>query len=109
MPVNRFHTVNSAKNVMSAAVTSIYAAEHSYIAAHNTISESRSGMCVSEKEIARLNAIISPLVRQGQSVHQIYIEHEDELMCSEKTIYNYIDVCPFDVKNIDLPRKVRFR
>lgn len=87
----------------------IYDAEHAHIAAHNTISESRSGLCVSEKEIARLNAIISPLVRQGQSIHQIYIEHEDELMCSEKTIYNYIDACLFDVRNIDLPRKVRFR
>ncbi|MBD5492874.1 MAG: IS30 family transposase [Lachnospiraceae bacterium] len=87
----------------------IYDAEHAHTAAHNTISESRSGLCVSEKEIARLNAIISPLVRQGQSVHQIYIEHEDELMCSEKTIYNYIDACLFDVRNIDLPRKVRFR
>ena len=30
-------------------------------------------------------------------------------MCSEKTIYNYIDSCLLEVRNIDLPRKVRFR
>ena len=30
-------------------------------------------------------------------------------MCSEKTIYNYIDDCLLEVRNIDLPRKVRFR
>jgi hypothetical protein len=30
-------------------------------------------------------------------------------MYSEKTIYNYIDACLFDVRNIDLPRKVKFR
>lgn len=30
-------------------------------------------------------------------------------MCSEKTIYNYIDACLFDVRNIDLPRKIKFR
>lgn len=30
-------------------------------------------------------------------------------MCSEKTIYIYIDACPFDVRNIDLLRKVKFR
>ncbi|GLC79712.1 hypothetical protein LBYZC6_18260 [Lacrimispora brassicae] len=30
-------------------------------------------------------------------------------MCSEKTIYNYIDACLFDIRNIDLPRKVKFR
>ena len=88
---------------------SIYDAEHAHIKAHNVISESRSGLCVSEEEIARLNAIITPLVNNGQSVHQIYVEHENELMCSEKTIYNYIDACLFDVRNIDLPRKVKFR
>lgn len=87
----------------------IYDAEHAHIAAHNKISQSRSGLCVSEDEVARLNRIISPLVKQGQSIHQIYIEHASELMCSEKTIYNYIDACLFDVRNIDLPRKVRFR
>lgn len=87
----------------------IYDAERAHIKSHETISESRSGLCVSEQEISRLNAIVSPLVNQGQSIHQIYIEHENELMCSEKTLYNYIDACLFDVRNIDLPRKVKFR
>ncbi len=87
----------------------IYDAEHAHIKASEAISEARSGLCVSEDEITRLNAIISPLVQNGQSVHQIYVTHEDELMCSEKTIYNYIDACLFDVRNIDLPRKVKFR
>jgi len=87
----------------------IYDAEHAHIKAHKSISQSRSGLCVSEDEIARLNKIISPLVQNGQSVNQIYINHKDELMCSEKTIYNYIDACLFDVRNIDLPRKVKFR
>ena len=88
---------------------SIYDAEHSHIKAHETISQSRSGLCVSEDEIERLNKIISPLVQKGQSVNQIYINYQDDLMCSEKTIYNYIDACLFDVRNIDLPRKVKFR
>ena len=87
----------------------IYDAEHAHIKSHKVISESRSGLCVSEEEVARLNSIISPLVDQGQSVHQIYATHADDLMCSEKTIYNYIDACLFDVRNIDLPRKVKFR
>ncbi|WP_446897669.1 IS30 family transposase [Clostridium sp. LBM24168] len=88
---------------------SIYDAEHAHIKAHEKISNSRSGLCVSENEISRLNRIISPLIQNGQSVNQIYINHQDELMCSEKTIYNYIDACLFDIRNIDLPRKVRFR
>ncbi|WP_312355888.1 IS30 family transposase [Aminipila sp.] len=88
---------------------SIYDAELAHRKAHESISQSRSGLCVSEAEVGRLNKIISPLVQNGQSVHQIYVSHEDELMCSEKTIYNYIDACLFDVRNIDLPRKVKFR
>lgn len=87
----------------------IYDAEHAHIRAHEAISESRSGLCVSEAEVARLNTIVSPLVQRGQSIHQIYINNEANLMCSEKTIYNYVDACLFDVRNIDLPRKVKFR
>ena len=88
---------------------SIYDAERAHIKSHEVISESRSGLCVSEKEVARLNSIISPLAKQGQSVHQIYASNADSLMCSEKTIYNYIDACLFDVRNIDLPRRVKFK
>lgn len=87
----------------------IYDAEHAHLKSHEVITQSRSGLCVSEDEISRLNKVISPLIQKGQSVNQIYINHADELMCSEKTIYNYIDACMFDVRNIDLPRKVRFR
>ena len=90
-------------------VKTFYDAEKAHIRAHERISDSRSGLCVAEQEVIRLNQILSPLVKQGQSLHQIYINHKDELMCSEKTMYNYIDACLFDVRNIDLPRKVRFR
>jgi IS30 family transposase len=31
------------------------------------------------------------------------------MTCSEKTLYNYIDAALFDVRNIDLPRKVKYR
>lgn len=88
---------------------SIYDAMDAHILSAKKISEARSGILSNEKEISRLNALISPLIRQGQSVHQIYISRVDELMCSEKTLYNYIDATLFDVRNIDLPRKVKYR
>ena len=62
-----------------------------------------------EDDIARINGIISPLVRNGQSLHQIYLNHVDDLMCSEKPLYNYVDAQLFDIRNIDLPRKVKYR
>ena len=73
------------------------------------VAEARSGILSDEKELSRMEALISPLIKKGQSVHQIYVTHKDELMCSEKTIYNYIDACLFTVRNIDLPRKVKYR
>lgn len=104
------YTCNSCQSIGKCTLLkTIYEAEHAHIRAHENISASRSGLSVSEEEISRLNKIITPLVEQGQSVNQIYINHQDELMCSEKTIYNYIDACLFDVRNIDLPRKVKFR
>ena len=87
----------------------IYDAEHAQYKSHDVISKSRSGLCTSENEIAHLNKLISPLVKRGQSLHQIYISHQDEIMCSEKTLYNYLDSGLFDVKNGDLPRKSRLR
>ena len=87
----------------------IYTAEVAQERAALNLSESRSGIMASEDEIARIGAIITPLIKQGQSLHQIYINNVDRLMCSEKTLYNYIDACLFDIRNIDLPRKVRYR
>jgi len=55
------------------------------------ISESRSGIFFTKGEIARLNEIWVPLVKQGQSIPQIYLNNKDELMCNEKTLYNYVD------------------
>lgn len=87
----------------------VYNAADAHIAFTENISEARSGILSNEAELSRLNALISPLVKNGQSIHQIYASNVDELMCSEKTIYNYIDASLFDVRNIDLPRKVKYR
>lgn len=87
----------------------VYDPADAHIAAEKVISESRCGILSNEEELARINKLIFPLIRNGQSVHQVYESHVDELMCSEKTLYNYIDASLFDVRNIDLPRKVKYR
>ena len=71
--------------------------------------ESRSGISVDEEEIQRIDDIVAPLVRQGQSIHHICCTNKDSVMCSERTIYNYVNDLVLTVKNIDLPRKVRYR
>ena len=87
----------------------IYDPADAHEMAHKSISESRTGILSDEDGIARINGIITPLVKNGQSLHQIYIDHVDDLMCSEKTLYNYVDAQLFDIRNIDLPRKVKYR
>lgn len=72
-------------------------------------SESRSGITIDENEVLRLDSIISPLIKKGQSLHHICFNNKDNIMHSEKSIYNYVDYNIFSAKNIDLPRKVRYK
>lgn len=72
--------------------------------------ESRKGMIITEEEIEHLDRLVSPLLRDRKhSVHHVYINHRDEIMMSEKTLYNIIDQGLLSARNIDLPRKVRYR
>ena len=73
------------------------------------LSEARSGISFSEAEIRHLDEIISPLIRKKQSPHHICVTNPDTLMVSESTVYRLINAELFSARNIDLPRKVRFR
>ena len=70
--------------------------------------ESRNGINISEDGLIQMDAIVSPLILQGQTPYQILANHP-EMECSEKTIYNYISSGALSVKNIDLPRKVKYK
>lgn len=72
-------------------------------------SESRQGFAVTPAELERIDQIISPLIKKGQSIHQICVNNADEIMLDERTIYNYVDAGLLSVGNIDLPRKVRYK
>jgi len=87
----------------------IYSASYSQKEYETVRSESRSGIAISEEEVARLDSIISPLIIKGQSIHHICVNNVDKIMFTEKSIYNYIDAAIFSARNIDLPRKVRLR
>jgi len=70
-------------------------------------SESRRGLQLDEKEALRLDALISPLVLKGQSLHHICAVKADEIMMSERSLYKYIGTGIFAARNIDMPRVVR--
>ena len=73
------------------------------------LSDARKGISLSEDELRHIDGIVSPLIRQGQSPHHICVTNKDTLMVSERSLYRLVDAGLISAKNIDLPRKVRFR
>ena len=87
----------------------IYSANYAQDEYQELLSESGSGISITEKEAALLDLTVSPLIKRGQSIHHICAKNPDRVMFSEKCIYNYVDAGIFSARNIDLPRKVRYR
>ena len=73
------------------------------------LSEARTGISMTEEELHHLNEIVSPLLQQSQSPHHICVTNKDTIMVSESTIYRLVDAQVLTARNIDLPRKVKFR
>ena len=88
---------------------SIYKAVTAEDEAKLLLRESRSGISLDEEEIQRIDSIVTPLTMQGQSIHHICCSNKDSIMSSERTIYNYVNDQVLTAKNIDLPRKVRYK
>lgn len=70
---------------------------------------SREGINQSPVDIAMIDALISPLLKKGQSLAHIYAHHGSEIPFCRKTLYNYIDKSVFTARNIDLRRRVRYK
>jgi IS30 family transposase len=85
----------------------VYSATHAQREYEAVRSECRQGLQITEEEVLRLDSIISPLLMKGQSLHHICINHADEIMLDERTLYNYVDKGIFTARNIDMPRVVR--
>lgn len=75
----------------------------------NTLISSRQGINLSEAALYELDDLITPLIHKGQPLAHIYANHKDRIPFSPRTIYKYIENNVLSVKNIDLPRKVRYK
>ena len=87
----------------------LYDAKYAQAEYEAILHESRQGFAITPAEAERIDSILAPLVKKGQSLHQICANNADEIMLAERTIYNYVDSGIFSVGNIDLPRKVRYK
>lgn len=66
--------------------------------------QTRSGANITEDELLGLDALISPLLKQGQSIHHVLANHPDRFDLHEKTVYRYVAGGLLAAKNGDLPR-----
>lgn len=79
--------------------------------AHQTyrkqLTEARSELCFSENELNQINALVSPLLKQKQSIHHVITHNPDLIPCCERTLYTLLDAQKLTARNLDLARKVR--
>lgn len=70
----------------------------------------RCGINLSKEEAYDIDKLITPLIKEKhQSISHVYANHPDEISFSRATMYKYVDLGVFSFKNIDLPRKVRYK
>ncbi|MBQ8472576.1 MAG: IS30 family transposase [Bacilli bacterium] len=105
------YVCNGCKNKSNCTLSKkIYSAEYAYKEYKDILVNSRQGINFTKEEIQNLNDILVPLIKeQKQSIHHACINNKNKIMCSEREIYNLVDIGALEVKNIDLPRKVRYR
>lgn len=73
------------------------------------LTSSREGLNITSNELKKMGDIISPLVLKGQSLLHIFTHHKNEINCCERTLYYYFDKNAFTDRNIDLPRKMKYK
>ena len=71
---------------------------------------SRYGINITKEEVYEIDKLITPLIKEKrQSISHVYANHPDELWFSRTTMYKYVDLGVFSFRNIDLPRKVKYK
>lgn len=85
----------------------IYDAKEAQAAYEHQRSESRQGIALTERELVQLDQLISPLLKNGQSVRHICRTNSAEIPVSDRTIYKYIRSKYLSVDLFDLRRTVQ--
>ena len=74
------------------------------------LSSKRMGINLSKDEAYDIDTLITPLIRdKHQTIAHVYANHPDEIKFSRTTMYKYVNLGVFSLKNIDLPRKVKYK
>ena len=72
-------------------------------------SNARKGINLTEEEIYNINKTLTPLIKKGQTINHLYINHPDILDFSKPAFYNYVNNGVFEFKPLDFPRIVKYK
>lgn len=97
------------KQVNCMMMRQLYSSKYAQDSYELLLSSCREGINQTPERIQQMDDLLTPLIKKGQSISHIYATHAEELSCSRRTIYTYIDQGVFKVRNIDLRRKVKYK
>ena len=87
----------------------VYEAMPAHRSYKRVLTDSRAGIALSKEELERVDRIVSPLLKQGQSIYAICQNHKDNLMLDESTLYSYVKAGLLSASPLDLSRMVKMR
>ena len=72
-------------------------------------SEARKGINLTPEEVYTINNTLTPLIKKGQTINHLYINHPDILDFSKPSFYNYVNNGVFEFGPLDFPRIVKYK
>lgn len=87
----------------------VYDASRAYGDYRRVLSEHRQGAALDEGELDYLDKLVSPKIRDGQSVHHICVTNAAKLTRNERTIQRYVNYGVLSAKRGDLKRACTVR
>ena len=72
-------------------------------------SNARKGINLTPEEVYKINSILTPLIKKGQTINHLYINHPDILDFSKPSFYNYVNNGVFEFGPLDFPRIVKYK
>lgn len=87
----------------------IYSAKYADDCYREILVSAREGINQTAESIQALDELVSPLIRKGQSIAHIYSHHAQDIKCSRRTLYSYLDRSVLTARNLDLRRRVKYK
>lgn len=72
-------------------------------------SNARKGINLTPEEVYIINNTLTPLIKKGQTINHLYINHPDILDFSKPSFYNYVNNGVFEFGSLDFPRIVKYK